>query len=343
LQVPEDYKTIIDKCWQLRRAKRFTEAEMLLQENLETFAAGSFAYRVLKANLADVLLQRGDKKTAHETALQVLAEDPDQAIALTVIGLIALDQKQYAEAVENLKKAFELVPGGYRAGRLARAYELTGDLEKALSVLSKALEHNPRDGFLLRQYNKLKQKAAVESPLDKNQDQPKPPAVSTPEEKDHFPYAEQMRAKLQELEPSEAAAQLEKAIKVGERKLNPHLYLLLGDLHREAGDEERAVKAYRQAYELDNQNTQVLSQYLFALRRSDRKKEAWPLLKELLNRRPDDVTAKSSLLKDAVELNKEEEAAAFFEELLEKYPERKELFGAIRKMQRAIENKEGQE
>ena len=338
----EDYKSIIDKCWQLRRAKRFTEAELLLQENLANFTAGSFAHRILKANLADVLLQRGDKKAAHETALQVLAEDPTQAIALTVMGLIALDRKQYSEAIENLKKAFEIVPGGYRAGRLARAYELAGDLEKALSVLSKALEHNPRDGFLLRQYNKLKQKATVETNLEEDQGQSKPPAASIPEEKDHFPYAEQMRAKLQGLEPSEAAAQLQKAIKVGERKLNPYLYLLLGDLHREAGSKEMAVKAYRQAYELDTQNTQALSQYLFALRRSDLKKEAWPLLKELLHQRPDDVSAKSSLLKDAGELNKEKEAAAFLEELLEKYPERKELFGAIKKMQKAIENKEGQ-
>ncbi len=339
----EDYKSIIDKCWQLRKAKRFTEAEMLLQENLEHFAAGSFAHRALKASLADVLLQRGDRKAAHETALQVLAEDPDQAIALTVIGLIALEQKQYAEAVENLRKAFELVPGGYRAGRLARAYELAGDLEKAMAVLREALQHNPRDGFLLRQHNKLEQKAAVELPAGKNQGQAKPPALSMPEEKDHFPYAEQMRAKLQGLEPSEAAAQLQKVIKIGERKLNPYLYLLLGDLHREAGDEQIAVEAYRQAYELDPQNTQALSQYLFSLRRSGRKNDAWPLLKELLTRRPDDVTAKSSLLKDAGELNKEEEAASFFEELLEKYPERKELFGAIRKMHKAVEQKEGQE
>ncbi len=340
--MPEDYKNIIDKCWQLRRAKRFTDAEMLLQENLEHFAAGSFAHRVLKASLADVLLQRGDKKTAHETALQVLAEDPDQAIALTVVGLIALDQRQYDEAVENLRKAFELVPSGYRAGRLARAYELAGDLEKAIAVLRKALQHNPRDGFLLRQHNKLEQKAAVELPIDKDRDQSKPPVGSKKKKKDHFPYAEQMRAKLQGLEPSEAAAQLQKVIKIGERKLNPYLYLLLGDLHREAGDEEIAVEAYRQAYELDTQNTQALSQYLFALRRSGRKKDAWPLLKELLDRRPDDVTAKSSLLKDAGELNKEEETASFFEELLDKYPERKELFGAIRKMRKAIEQKEGQ-
>ncbi len=339
----EDYKSVIDKCWQLRRAKHFAEAEMLLQENLEHITPGSFGYRVLRANLADVLLQRGDKKAAHETALQVLAEDPDQAVALTVVGMIALYKKQYDESVENLKRAFELVPSGYRAGRLARAYELAGDPEKALAVLRQTLEQNPRDGFLLRQYNKLEQKVAVELPTVKIQSQSERPTVDAPEEKDHFPYAEQMRAKLKGLDPSEAAAQLQKVIKVGERKLNPYLYMLLGDLHRDSRDEEGAVEAYRQAYELDFQNLQALSQYLFALRRTGRKQDAWHLLKELLSRRPDDVTAKSSLIKDAGDLNKEEEAALFFEELLEKYPDRKELFGAIRKLRKAIEQKEEQE
>lgn len=339
----QNYKSIIDKCWQLRRAKRFAEAEMLLQESLEHSSPDSFSHVILKANLADVLLQRGDKKAAHETALEVLAKDPDQAVALTVVGMLALDKKQYDEAVENLKRAFELVPNGYRAGRLTRAYELAGDLERALAVLRQALEQNPRDGFLLRQYNKLEQKAAQESPQAEKKGPLESPAAAIPDEKDHFPYAEQMRAKLKGLEPSEAAAQLQKLIKVGERKLNPYLYLLLGDLYREAKDEERAVEAYRQAYELDSQNLQALSQYLFALRRTGLNEEAWPLLKELLFRRPDDITAKSSLIKDARDLNKEEETALFFEELLEKYPERKELFGAIRKLRRAIEQKEGQE
>lgn len=339
----KDYKSIIDKCWQLRRAKRFAEAEILLQENLENFSSGSFAHKALKANLADVLLQRGDKKAAHETALQILAEDPDQAVALTVVGMIALDKKQYDEAVENLKRALELVPSGYRAGRLARAYELAGNLEKALDVLRQALEQNPRDGFLLRQYNKLEQKTAAEAPLSETKRRSKPPAADIPDEKDHFPYAEQIRVKLKGLEPSDAAAQLQKVIKVGERKLNPYLYLLLGDLNREAKDEERAVDAYRQAYGLDPQNMQALSQYLFALRRSGQKEDAWPLLKELLFHRPDDVTAKSSFIKDAGDLNKEEEAALFFEELLEKYPERKEFFGAIRKLSKTIAQKEGQE
>ncbi len=331
--MPEGYKSILDQYWKLRKSKRLAEAELLLHEGLAQHRPGSFDYRVLQANLADAMLQKGDLGGARETALSVLAEDPDQATALTVLGMVALSRKEYPEAIENLKKANELFPSGYRAGRLARSYELQGDFEKALAVLRQALQHNPRDGFLLRQYSKLEPKAAsgASSTAAKGH-QPAPVASAALEEDDYFLYAEQMRARLNDLAPSLAAAELQKVIKVGNRKDNPYLHLLLADINRRAGHEETALESYQRAHELDAQNVLALSQYLFALRRAGHREEAWPLLKELLSMRPDDVTAKSSLLKDARELNREEEAALFMEELLEKYPERKELFGAIRKL-----------
>ena len=336
----DDYKNIIDQCWQLRREKRFAEAEMLLHESLETHPAGSFAHRVLKANLADILMQRGSASEARSIALEVLEEDPDQAIALTVLGMLALDKKQYREAVENLEKANNLVPSGYRAGRLARAYELNKEPDKALQVLHDVLQNNPRDGFLLRQYSDLENKqtktkqgkAALESHL---------PGLADIDEEDYLPYAEQIKFKLKNIEPAKAVGDLQKLIKVGKRKNNPYLHLLLGDLQREAGNEEAALLAYRQGRELDPQNLLVISQMLYSLRRLGRHEEAWPLLKLVLMQRPGDVTAKSSLLKDAVELGKEQEATIFFEELLQKYPQRKELYGAIRKLQNAVARKDG--
>ncbi len=313
---------------------------MLLHESLETQPAGSFAHRVLKANLADVLMQRGSASEARSTALEVLEEDPDQTIALTVLGMLALDKKQYSEAVENLKKAYHLVPSGYRAGRLARAHELNSNPEKALQVLREALQNNPRDGFLLRQYSNLEKKqakteqgkAAVESHL---------PGLADLDEEDYLPYAEQIKFKLKNTEPAQAVGDLQKLIKVGKRKNNPYLHLLLGDLQREAGNEEAAVLAYRQARDLDPQNLLAISQMLYSLRRLGRHEEAWPLLKLVLLHRPGDVTAKSSLLKDAVELGKENETELFFEELLQKYPQRKELYGAIRKLQNSAAHKKG--
>ncbi len=336
----ESYKNIIDQCWQLRREKRFAEAEMLLHESLEKHPAGSFAHRVLKANLADVLMQRGSASEARSTALEVLTEDPDQAVALTVLGMLALDKKQYSEAVENLAKANNIVPNGYRAGRLARAYELNGDPEKALQVLQETLQNNPRDGFLLRQYSNLEKKYA-KTELGKAAAESHLPDLTDISEEDYLPYAEQIKFKLKNIEPALAVGDLQRLIKVGKRKNNPFLHLLLGDLQREAGNEEAALSAYLQAQKLDPQNLLTISQVLYSLRRLGRHEEAWPLLKLVLLQRPGDVTAKSSLLKDAIDLGKEKETALFFEELLQKYPQRKELYGAIRKMQNAATRKEG--
>ena len=119
---------------------------------------------------------------------------------------------------------------------------------------------------------------------------------------------------------------------MGRRKANPHLHLLLGDLRRKAGDETGAAAAYAQAWELDPENLLALSQLLFSYRRLGRKEEAWPLLKRLLYHRPGDKTAKASLIRDALDLGKEEEAVLFFEELLQRYPHHKEFYGAIRKL-----------
>lgn len=339
--VEGDYREVINRCWQLRREKRFAEAELLLHDALDNFPANSFAHRVVKANLAEVLLQRQNRTEAREMALEILAEDPDQAVALSVLGMVALEEKQYSEAAENLQKAYSLVPSGYRAGRLARAYELDGKTEKALAILNEALHRNPRDGYLLRQYNNLRVKAGNISNVAHKEDPPVLSASGKIDEEDYLPYAEQIKIKLQKLEPAEAAEELKKLIRVGDRGENPHLHLLLGNLLREAGNEEAAMEAYRQARELDPRNILALSQFLYSLRRLGRREEAWPLLKLLLFHHPGDVTAKSSLIKDAVDLGKEKETLLFFEELIQKYPERKELYGTIRKLQNAAAGKGG--
>lgn len=332
----KDYKSVLRQSWQLRRDKRFPEAELVLHEALADYSDGGFEHNLLKANLADVLLRQGNKAAARKLALEVLEKQPSQVTALMVLGLAALEEKVTAEAVENLAKVYRLAPSPYRAGRLARALELDGRVEQALAVLQEALQENPGDSYLRQQYGTLKEKAAVPAATS-DPAAPGPAATDRPRaaeaaEEDFLAYAAQMKEKLKGLEPAEAAAQLQKIIKVGRRKANPHLHLLLGDLRRKAGDEAGAAAAYAQAWELDPENLLALSQLLFSYRRLGRKEEAWPLLKRLLYHRPGDKTAKASLIRDALDLGKEEEAVLFFEELLQRYPHHKEFYGAIRKL-----------
>ena len=150
-----------------------------------------------------------------------------------------------------------------------------------------------------------------------------------------FRMFKKLEASLKNLDPLDAAAELQRIVSVGKGKESPELYLLLGDRLQKAGDEAAALEAFRKARELDPKNMPAVSQLLCSLRRLDQKEEAWPLLKLLLYHHPGDQTAKALLLKDAVELGKENETALFFEELLKKYPQRKELYAAIRKLKQA--------
>ncbi len=327
----KNYKTIIDQSWQLRREKKFRDAELILNEAMAEHSVNSFEHKLLKANLADVLLRQGNAQEARDTALEIIEADPRQVTALTVLGLAALELKAPEEAAENLQKAYNLAPNSFRAGRLARALELSGNPDKALATLREAIQKHPNDHYLIKQFGAMEEKAASISEL---------PRVLPGEvdEEDFLLYAEKMKAKLKSLNPADAAEQLKKIIKIGKRKKNPHLHLLLGDLLRKAENEEEALEAYIKAREIDPHNLLALSQLLYTYRRLGRTEEAWPLLKLLLYHRPTDKTAKSSLLKDAVDLGKETETALYFEELLQKYPERKDFYGAIRKLKQATES-----
>lgn len=332
-----ELKATLDQSWQLRREKRFADAEILLQEALDQSNPGSFDYNMLKANLAEIIFALGRNKEARQAALEVLDKDPNHVVALTAIGSIALEENLPGEAVENFSRAYSCIPSSFRAGRLARALEMEGKPDRALHFLQEALQKYPRDSYLLKQFNTLKKKTVVKN---KSSGPPSGPAGPVEISEDDFiPYAEQIRDRLEEMEPGTAVTQLKKLIKVGKRKNNPHLHLLMGDLQRKAGNEEDAARSYQRARELDPENMQALTKLLFSYRRQGKKEEAWPLLKLLLYHQPANFSARSSLLRDAVELGKEKETASFFEELVKKHPRHRELHGMIRKMSLAAEKK----
>lgn len=333
-----DYREKLDFSWQLRREKKYREAETVLAEALDRANPESAAYRVLKVNLADVILRQGRADEAREAALEVLAGDPAQVAALTVLGMSALEIKNPIEALENLEKAYGLAPSAFRAGRLARAHELADNPTAALKILAEARQRFPRDPYLLRQHSTLQKRLSPDAlpppgPLSA------PPGRDEPEE-DSSLYAEMLRARLRSLDAAAAAAELGRLLRVGKRRQNPHLQVLHGDLLREAGDEEGALAAYNLARELDPGNLHFLAQLLYTYRRLGRKEEAWPLLKLLLCRRPGDKTAKASLLKDAVDLNRLAEGIRFFEELLQLNPQHRELYGAIHRLKKMQEHQE---
>src|SRR5262249_43191959 len=90
------------------------------------------------------LHQRGALDDAARAYQGVLAEDPDQADALHLLGLIAHQRGDSPRAVELIGRAVALRPGvaAYHAN-LAEAYRALGQLDRAAGCCRTALRLNP--------------------------------------------------------------------------------------------------------------------------------------------------------------------------------------------------------
>lgn len=75
---------------------------------------------------------------------QIVGKLTDHADAWHLLGVTALQQGRYAEAVEHIEKAVSARPGFVRAiNNLGVAHKALGELEKAEAVLGQALEADP--------------------------------------------------------------------------------------------------------------------------------------------------------------------------------------------------------
>ncbi|MBF0587522.1 MAG: tetratricopeptide repeat protein [Magnetococcales bacterium] len=94
--------------------------------------------------------QAGDLQQAESIYRQILAADPNQADALNLLGLIALQVEAFDQAIPLIERAIELQPNEAEAhGNLGNAYRETGQLNKAVARYQRALKLKPdfSDGY----------------------------------------------------------------------------------------------------------------------------------------------------------------------------------------------------
>lgn len=98
----------------------FSEAERL---------EASSATRIRHGN---VLIQLNRRDEARRLFQEVIARDPMQAAAHAGLGTLALEERDFQAAIENLSQAVQLAPGANRLQySLAMAYRGNGDLDRA--------------------------------------------------------------------------------------------------------------------------------------------------------------------------------------------------------------------
>jgi len=314
----------LKQVWALRKEGRLEDAALLLVDALD-----QGKHPVLLSNLADVLLTRGHRQEAVRRAEEALQMDPRNDQAHAVLGRAAEAQGLFQQAAEHLKQALELNEREFYVVSLARILEKDGKVGEAIGIMQDWLEQHPEglrvQKALSRLYSKTGKKERSEEVL----------ALASSE--DPALYAERIKMRLADLKPEEAIRKLEPLLAVGSRRNNPHLHLLLGDLYRRVEMEEKALCAYREALNLRPDDPYILGQVVYSLRRCGRKEEAWPLLVDLVKRRPQDPVARRCLERDARVLNRVEEACKVVDGLCRSHPGIGELFGLRKRLKKGLE------
>jgi tetratricopeptide (TPR) repeat protein len=109
---------------------------------------------------------------------------------------------------------------------------------------------------------------------------------------------------------------------------------IYASLCRRAGKPELALKQYEKLAS-GVSDARIHRQQAFTLAKNGRELEAIPIFEEQMRQKPGDFYVHSAYISACTRVNELDRALAFYQDLAERYPEEKGLYGRIRKVQAA--------
>jgi tetratricopeptide (TPR) repeat protein len=141
----DEIRSIILKVEELKIAKNFEQAISLLQKTLVKY---SDDYRLYE-ELADIYLYIGDNKKAFSALDFSLTLNDQSATGNYLKGFILLGEDKVAESISYLEKSNILFGNNAEVLRnLGWAYTMSGQHERGITVLKRALNISPEDELI---------------------------------------------------------------------------------------------------------------------------------------------------------------------------------------------------
>ncbi len=138
-------KTLIQQVETLKSEKNFTKALELLEESLSKF---NDDYRIYE-EIADIYLYEWKVTKAKKAIDFAMNINPESATGNYLKGFILLSNNKIVEAIEFLEKSNLLMPNNAEVLRnLGWAYSMTGEAEKGIFILKRALNISPNDKLI---------------------------------------------------------------------------------------------------------------------------------------------------------------------------------------------------
>ncbi|HEX6832322.1 MAG TPA: tetratricopeptide repeat protein [Rudaea sp.] len=308
-----------------RQAKRNTDA----RNAFESALALDKNYLPIRYRLADTLIDLNDLDGARKVLETAAQERPEAAPPRAMLGQLALRQKRYADAIEQLNAALKLEPQANELYKyLAEAYTAQGNTQAAQQASAKAgttppavadpliagiyrnavpgvggkVEKTVAPPATLRQASDLfaagriaAAREAVNQILQKNGDDTDALALGA-------------RIEATAGNPFVAQAQIEGALKL--KPNDGNVLMSRGVVYEFSGDEAHAIEFYQRAIQADPKQADAQLLLGNAEMRRNRYPQAVERYRQVVAVRPDDATAHAHLAAALVASGKCDEALA---------------------------------
>jgi len=281
-----------------RKLKRDDEA----RANFQTALERDKVYMPIRYRLADTLIDSGDLPAARKVLEDTASTYPNQAVAFSMLGQLAIKQKRYAEAVSALNNALKLDPKANELySHLATAYDGQGNAAAATDARAKAGNVAPTldDPLVVG----ISSRVVVEPTMERAQALAREGRIQA---------AREMLATLLDKHPDDADAwalsarinaatgniaiakmNIDQALKVGSD--NVVVRLTSGLVAEYSGDDRKAYDEYRQAQKIDRKLPDTWLMVGNAEMRRGRFAEATEQYRELVKLQPNTAQAYAHL------------------------------------------------
>lgn len=217
----------------------------------------------VKVTEAIALMHLGKLKETRQILEDLTAKYPQFADAQLQLGLLNLDEKDYAAAVNAFRRAYEANPADLRGlSGQAEVYFAKGQPDKALEVAQSQVNAHPERSDLLRELAGIKARAGqTAAALADYQSVLTKFKLDSGDKAQVYIAMGQLAAKTGDL--SASAEDLKQARQIDPN--NPDVLGLLAQTYERLGRKKEAVDAYRAVLATNRDNPQVLNNLAFLL------------------------------------------------------------------------------
>lgn len=244
---------------------------------------------------ADVLMKLGRMDEAEDILLSMLTKGFNLDVIKRLIKCF-VEQKKFGDALNQINRALQVV-------EYERDMEIThgevlvklGRREEASDCFKRIIKHNPSD---------------------------------------EFAYLRLVMIKLEHKPQEEVIEELREILRIPSRSANAYLHDLLARAYKEIGKYEDALREYQESLKLKPDNLFTRKQLGFCYAKMKDYDGVIRILNDCLLNDPDDTYVRSALLSAYRHTKRLDEAKKLLTELISKYPNKKSLYGIIRKIEK---------